>query len=86
MNEIETTDRYKATGTPYPDPETMCNGQCEGMGSYPTEKALINQEACEAKGGRLIVIGQREEDGTPCKEDDWIFVVCPDCNGTGRRK
>lgn len=28
-------DRYSATGTPYPDSETMCKGQCEGMGCVP---------------------------------------------------
>jgi len=32
---FETTDRYKAAGVPYPDPKTMCEGQCEGMGFYP---------------------------------------------------
>ena len=29
------SDRYSATGTPYPDPETVCRGQCEGMGVVP---------------------------------------------------
>lgn len=32
---IEFTDRYKALGIPYPDPQTMCRGQCEGTGLYP---------------------------------------------------
>ena len=32
---IEFTDRYKALGIPYPDPKTMCDGQCEGVGMYP---------------------------------------------------
>jgi len=26
------TDRY---GGQYPDPKTMCKGQCEGLGVYP---------------------------------------------------
>ena len=26
MTKYESTDRYKATGKPYPDPETMCEG------------------------------------------------------------
>ena len=30
---IEVTDRYAATG--YPDPETVCQGQCEGTGRVP---------------------------------------------------
>lgn len=33
--DIEFTDRYQAMGVPYPDPETMCEGQCEGIGVYP---------------------------------------------------
>ncbi len=34
-DQIEFTDRYQALGIPYPDPETMCHGQCEGTGFYP---------------------------------------------------
>jgi hypothetical protein len=33
---IEVHDRYSATGTPRPDPKTMCQ-RCEGMGCYPTK-------------------------------------------------
>lgn len=35
MSDFEFTDRYKAAGIPYPNPQTMCKGQCEGMGFYP---------------------------------------------------
>ena len=35
MDEIEFTDRYTALGIPYPDPETVCRGQCEGTGWVP---------------------------------------------------
>ena len=35
MTEITFTDRYQALGIPYPDPKTMCNGSCEGVGMYP---------------------------------------------------
>lgn len=31
-------DRYSATGTPRPDPATVCLGHCEGMGFYPTDR------------------------------------------------
>ena len=34
---IEFTDRYLATGTPYPDPNTSCD-ECEGMGCYPVHR------------------------------------------------
>jgi len=33
--EIMLTDRYAATGRPYPEPSTVCLGQCEGMGCVP---------------------------------------------------
>ena len=36
--QIELVDRYSATGTPYPDPKTMCQGQCEGMGWLPISR------------------------------------------------
>lgn len=32
---IEFTDRYQALGIPYPDPATVCKGQCDGCGVYP---------------------------------------------------
>lgn len=32
---ITFTDRYRAAGIPYPDPQTMCEGRCAGMGFYP---------------------------------------------------
>lgn len=33
---IEFTDRYQALGIPEPDVNTMCKGQCEGTGVYPS--------------------------------------------------
>jgi hypothetical protein len=36
------TDRYKASGIPYPDPNTVCKGNCEGMGFYPEPKKRNN--------------------------------------------
>ena len=35
---FEFTDRYKALCVPYPDPETMCPGDCEGIGFYPLSR------------------------------------------------
>lgn len=35
MSDIEFTDRYKQLGIPYHEPETCCEGQCEGTGFYP---------------------------------------------------
>jgi hypothetical protein len=82
MEEIEIVDRYSATGTPYLDPDTMCTGDCEGMGLYPTEKSKLNEEAVKAVGGRLMIIGQKEKDNTPIKEDDYVFIKCPNCCGS----
>jgi len=75
---IEFTDRYKALGIPYPDPKTMCQGQCEGTGWVPVERDDPDPvwrtlwEAAHAKPHK-----------EPC--DGWHFVKCPDCNGTGKK-
>ena len=42
--EFEFTDRYKAMGIPYPDPETVCQGQCEGTGWIPIHKDEHNEK------------------------------------------
>lgn len=34
---MEISDRYSATGRKPPDVKTMCKGQCEGLGFYPTK-------------------------------------------------
>jgi DnaJ-class molecular chaperone len=77
--EIQFTDRYEATGIPYPD-ENSCN-ECDGMGIYPTQKDNLNTEACESPTGRLLIIGQKDTE-----EDNWVFVQCPHCNGTRIKK
>ena len=75
---IEFTDRYQALGIPYPDPETMCKGQCEGTGFVPIARYETDPvfkalwEECHAN--------PHDE---PC--DGWHFVKCPDCKGTGKR-
>lgn len=84
MEKIEFTDRYKATGIPYPD-ENSCN-ECEGMGLYPLQKERLNEKTCESPNGRLVIIGQKEKDGTPCREDEWVFVQCPVCEGSRKKK
>ena len=71
------TDRYKAIGIPYPDPETMCDGQCEGTGFVPVGR-LDNDEPWHT-----LWLEAEAESPT---EDGWHFVRCPDCNGTGRKE
>jgi len=33
--DVDFLDRYEALGIAYPDPSTMCEGQCRGVGVYP---------------------------------------------------
>ena len=40
------TDRYKALGIPYPNQKTMCKGQCEGTGWYPTQGRNRKDKRC----------------------------------------
>lgn len=75
---VEISDRYSATGTPRPDPVTVCKGHCEGMGYYPT-KDLDDIERAE-KDGRLI--HSQKEDPS---ELNYAWVRCEPCSGTGKR-
>lgn len=70
------TDRYQALGIDYPDPETMCDDQCEGTGVVPCAKDdhdPIYQKLW------------REAEERKTSDDGWHFVKCPGCNGTGKR-
>ena len=91
--EIEFTDRYKAMGIPYPNPKTMCKGQCEGTGVVPHKKyskegepKMLRQDIDEVLD-ELWEEAHKKHRGT--KEGDlcdgWHFVKCPDCNGTGKK-
>lgn len=89
---IQITDRYSATGTPYPNPDTMCKGYCEGMGCYPHNTCMnymfINQPT------ELEATEQLEWEKEHKKQmwktlglhyfvcDGWHFIKCPTCNGT----
>lgn len=86
---IEYSDRYVATGRPYPDPETMCPGPCEGMGVVPIYRPQADQKASLIQGPdeddpRYIVLWEEAEQKKPCT-DGWHFVTCLDCGGTGLR-
>ncbi len=72
--EIEFTDRYQALGIPYPDPKTMCKGQCEGTGIVPVPK-----DDMEEPFRTLWMEAEVKEHS----DDGWHFVKCPDCNGSG---
>lgn len=85
------TDRYQALGIPYPDPDTMCHGDCEGVGFFPVYLKGGDRHAGEE--GHLSIIGEEEnprvialwheaEAKSPA-DDGWHFVKCPDCDGSG---
>ena len=78
--QIEITDRYKATGTPYPTKDS-CN-ECDGMGVYPVSVEMLNDEAVKSPKGRVLVIGQKDNYGSPCADDGFLFIQCPYCNGS----
>lgn len=73
------TDRYQALGIPYPDPDTMCQGQCEGIGRYPV--SLGDPSNSEEEIRRW-----NQEEATAPTPDGTHFIVCPTCDGTGKRK
>ena len=52
---MEFTDRYGGPAN-WPDPETVCKGQCEGLGVYPTQVDgdwhFVECEECGGTGRR----------------------------------
>ncbi len=77
---IEIIDRYSATGIPYPD-ENSCD-ECEGMGVVPCLSKEVNRYACESPKGCVLIIGQKEEDGSAVADDGYLFLQCPVCEGS----
>jgi hypothetical protein len=82
---METTDRYKALGVPYPDPETMCKGQCEGLGVVPIYMPAKNPTSVFPDGETdpVYIKLWKEAEAKEPAADGWHFVECPDCKGTG---
>jgi len=74
MSGIEFTDRYKALGIPYPDPVTMCKGQCEGIGWVP-----IHRDDTSEPWHTLWL----ETEKRRSSDDGYHFIKCPDCDGRG---
>lgn len=71
-------DRY---GGDYPDPDTVCRGQCEGLGYYPQN--IDDPNATEAEKASVAHMLNR---GDEPDEHGTLFITCPDCDGTGKRK
>ena len=84
--QLNYVDRYTALGIPYPEPATVCGGQCEGTGFVPIHGGN--------KFGACTPLGDDEEpwrslwleaEKKKPSDDGWHFVTCPECKGTGRR-
>lgn len=73
---FQTTSRYEALGMALPDPATMCPGSCEGIGLYPVKRG----EWTEAEHAAWDM-AERENPNEP--GDEWHFIRCPVCKGTG---
>ena len=91
MTDFSFTDRYQALGMDYPDPGTMCKGQCEGTGWVPIfmdpgDKGVSKvQPLVEENDPRYVALWQEahaKPHGEPC--DGWHFIKCPDCGGSGK--
>ena len=75
---IEFCSRYGDASAPLPDPKTMCQGQCEGMGCVP-----IGLEEREEPWRSLWLEVEATEGPS---ENGYHFVTCPDCKGTGKKE
>lgn len=75
---LEITDRYQALGIQRPNPETMCQGQCEGTGIVP-----VSRKESDPVFKSLWEEAEKQHPNLP--DDGWHFVKCPDCHGTGKR-
>ena len=86
MSEFEFTDRYKALGIPYPDPATMCKGQCEGTGWVPVYLAEGDSRSvkCGSERDPVLVAAWKRTEACMPSDDGWHFVKCPECGGTGK--
>lgn len=84
---FEFVDRY---GGHYPDPKTMCAGQCEGFGFYPHR--LTDEDATPEENRRWWIAhrdvnSHYDEQIKVYEECDGVhFITCPDCEGSGKAK
>lgn len=83
---LEFVDRYMALGIPYPEPETVCKGQCEGTGFVPIQGGSLRGELrCEGNSEEPWRSLWLEAEKKNPSDDGWHFVKCPDCGGTGKK-
>jgi len=98
MSEFEFTSRYG--DGPLPDPDTMCPGQCEGLGFYPqtwldpsaTREEIHAWYDCHLRGHGFLafwrILWQTRALRFAWQEatrcDGYHFIKCPTCGGTGK--
>ena len=88
----EFIDRYSALGVVRPDPKTMCKGQCEGLGYYPTSCQYDPRwQEAHRKNHTLLArlrLAWRFRDLKAFFEgcSGYHFVKCEECDGTGNAK
>ncbi len=82
------SDRYQAMGIPYPNPKTVCQGQCEGTGWIPvylgegdTDRSIYGPDEEDPE----LIQAWHEADVVSPTDDGWHFVKCPACAGSGVR-
>ena len=73
---MEVFSRYEALGLPLPEPGTMCDGECEGVGVVP-----VRFDDMEEPWRTLWLEAEAKEP----TDDGWHFVLCPTCKGTGKK-
>lgn len=87
-NKTQFMDRYQALGIPYPDPKTMCKGQCEGTGWIPHKHTKLYKDSdlqpVADPSDKLYDQLWEEAEKVAPTDDGWHFLKCPDCNGTGK--
>ena len=97
---VEVCSRYGEGSAAFPDPATICSGQCEGMGYYPQHRdwseegapSVAWDEAHRRGHGpvaffRILRLTRdlRYALREATRCDGWHFIVCEQCGGTGRR-
>jgi hypothetical protein len=73
---FEFTSRYEALGMPLPDPASVCRGGCEGIGLYPVKRGEWTE--AERAAWDAAELENPNEPG-----DEWHFIRCQTCGGTG---
>lgn len=82
----EFTSRYEVLGVEPPNPATMCQGQCEGLGVYPHRTGVEDETPYERETWLTAhnAPDAHKDDNGEC--DGYHFIKCPDCGGSGKRQ